>query len=151
MLALARDFPRLWCDPDTDDRERKRMLRRVIEDATLARSEQITVHLRFRGGADKTLVLPPPPASWASGTTSPAVVADIDRLLDRHTCPEIAAIPNERDLRSGKGQRFTARYIARIQRAYHLQPRYDRLRKAGMLTVEEMAAALEIHPRGGAV
>jgi DNA invertase Pin-like site-specific DNA recombinase len=147
ILALARDFPRLWCDPETDDRERKRMLRLVIEDATLVRSEQITVHLRFRGGADRTLVLPLPPASWESWTTSPAVVAEIDRLLDRHTYPQIAAILNERGFRSGKGQRFTARYIARIQRAYHLQPRYDRLRKAGMLTVEEMAAALELHPQ----
>src|SRR5215472_2528873 len=39
---------------------------------------------------------------------------------------------------------FTSRFIARIQRSYSLTPRYDRLRKAGMLTVEEMAAALGI-------
>jgi DNA invertase Pin-like site-specific DNA recombinase len=146
ILALVSEFPRLWRDPDTDPRERKRMLRLVIEDATLIRGEQITVHLRFRGGADKTLVLPLPQASWESWTTPPAVVAEIDRLLDLHTYPQIAAILNERGFRSGKGQPFTARYIARLQRAYHLQSRYDRLREAGMLTLDEMARARGVHP-----
>jgi hypothetical protein len=45
---------------------------------------------------------------------------------------------------SGEGKPFTARIVARIQRSYDLTPRYDRLRKAGMLTVEEMAAVLGI-------
>ena len=50
-------------------------------------------------------------------------------------------------MRSGKGQVFTSRIVAGIQRRYHLSPRYDRLRKAGMLTVAETAAALGICPR----
>jgi hypothetical protein len=37
--------------------------------------------------------------------------------------------------------------VAQLQGSYGLTPRYDRLRKAGMLTVEEMAAILDIHPR----
>ena len=37
--------------------------------------------------------------------------------------------------------------MARIQRGYRLTPRYGRLRKAGMLTVEEMAQVLGIHPQ----
>jgi len=92
-------------------------------------------------------VLPLPPPSWESWTTPPFVVAEIDRLLDRHTYPQIAAILNERGLRSGKGRRFTARCVARLQRAYHLKPRYDRLRAAGMLTLDEMARALGVHPQ----
>lgn len=50
---------------------------------------------------------------------------------------------NSQGLQSGEGKPFTARIVARIQRSYHLTPRYDRLRKAGMLTVEEMA---QVHP-----
>ena len=37
--------------------------------------------------------------------------------------------------------------VARIQRRYGLMPRYDRLRKAGMLTGKEMAALLGITPQ----
>ena len=81
---------------------------------------------------------------WA---TSREVVTEIDRLLDSHTYPEIAAILNDRALRAGKGGRFTARTIARIQKAYHLTPRYDRLRAAGMLTIAEMAHALGVSTR----
>jgi DNA invertase Pin-like site-specific DNA recombinase len=144
ILALATDFPALWRDPNTPDRERKRMIRLLLEDITLLRGEHITLHIRFKGGASKTLTLPLPRNSWQQRQTSPDVVEEIDKLLDQHTYPQIAAILNERGLRSGEGKAFTSRFIARIQRSYSLMPRYDRLRKAGMLTVEEMAALLGI-------
>src|SRR5262249_39866831 len=35
IIALAKDFPRLWNDPRTPDRERKRMVRLLITDVTL--------------------------------------------------------------------------------------------------------------------
>ena len=41
ILQLATDFPRLWSDPNTPDRERKRMLRLLLEDVTLLRGEQL--------------------------------------------------------------------------------------------------------------
>jgi hypothetical protein len=40
ILALASDFPRLWRDPTTPDRERKRMIRLLMEDVTLNRDQQ---------------------------------------------------------------------------------------------------------------
>src|SRR4030095_13685745 len=51
ILALASDFPRLWNAPATPDRERKRMVRLLLEDVTLNRGEQISLQLRFKGGA----------------------------------------------------------------------------------------------------
>lgn len=147
VLALATDFPRLWRDPNTPDRERKRMIRLLIEDATLLRGERITLHLRFRGGADHTLVLSKPLCAWELRMTSPEVVTEIDRLLNEHTYGGIAAVLNDRGMRSGTDQPFTARYIARIQMRYGLKPRYDRLRALGMLTLDEIAHALEVHPK----
>ena len=55
VLALATDFPRLWCDPKTPPRERKRMIRLLIEDVTLNRDDAITAQVRFRGGSTRTL------------------------------------------------------------------------------------------------
>jgi hypothetical protein len=120
------------------------MIRLLLEDITLLRGEQIMLHIRFKGGATKTLTLPLPLNSWQQRQTNPDVVKEIDQLLDQHTYPQIADILNQRGLRSGEGKVFTSRFIARIQRSYSLMPRYDRLRKAGMLTVEEMAALLGI-------
>ena len=147
ILALATNFPALWRDPNTPDRERKRMIRLLLEDITLLRGEQITLHIRFKGGAAKTLTLPLPRNSWQQRQTSPEVVKKIDQLLDHHTYLQIAAILNEHGTRSGEGKAFTSRIVARIQRSYALTPRYDRLRKAGMLTVKEMAALLGVSPQ----
>jgi hypothetical protein len=60
ILSLAGDFPRLWSDPSVEPRERKRMLRLLIEDVTLVKTDVITAHVRLRGGATRTLVLPRP-------------------------------------------------------------------------------------------
>jgi hypothetical protein len=123
------------------------MVRLMLEDVTLIREDYLTLHLRFKGGAHRSVQLPLPLRSWEQRRTSSQTVAEVDRLLDHHTYPEIAAMLNQRDMQSGEGKPFTARIVARIQRSYRLTPRYDRLRKAGMLTVEEMAKVLEINPQ----
>jgi DNA invertase Pin-like site-specific DNA recombinase len=147
ILSLATTFPQLWCDPATPDRERKRIVRLMLEDVTLIREDSVVLHIRFKGGAHRTIQLPLPLNSWQQRQTSQEVLTAIDRLLDRHTYPEIAAALNRQGLRSGNGQPLTARIVANIQRSYRLTPRYDRLRKAGFLTVAEMAKVLGISTR----
>lgn len=147
ILALARDFPRLWRDPATEDRDRKRMIRLLVEDVTMLRDEQITLHLRFRGGTQRSVILPNPLRSWERWMTDAEVVSKIDELLNTNTFEEIAAILNNAGFRSGKGQRFTSRYVARIQKRYALCSRFDRLRARGMLTLDEMAAVLNVNPK----
>ncbi len=46
------------------------MVRLMIEDATLTKNDGITVHVRFKGGATKSLNLPRPLASWEEWKTS---------------------------------------------------------------------------------
>ena len=132
ILALAATFPQLWRDPATPDRERKRMVRLLLEDVTLVREDHhLAVHIRFKGGAHRSVQLPLPQRSWEQRQTNSDVVAAIDRLLDHYPYPEIAAKLNEEGLHSGEGLPFTARIVARIQRSYGLASRYDRLRQAG--------------------
>jgi hypothetical protein len=144
MLSLASSFPRLWRDPAMPDRERKRIVRLLLEDVTLIRGDAITLHLRFKGGAHRTIQLPLPLRSWEQRQTSQEAVAEIDRLLDLHTYPEIAVKLNECGMTSGEGNPFTARIVAGIQRRYGLKSRYDRLRAAGLLTLEEIAQVLDL-------
>lgn len=123
------------------------MIRLLVEDVTMLRGEQITVHLRFRGGTQRSVTLSNPLRSWERWMTDAEVVKRIDHLLNTNTFEEIAGILNGSGLRSGKGQRFSSRYIARIQKRYSLPSRFDRLRARGMLTVDEMAAALHVNPK----
>ncbi len=79
--------------------------------------------------------------------TDAEVVSRIDQLLDTQTFSEIAETLNNAGFRSGKGQRFTSRYIARIQKRYSLRSRFDRLRTRGLLTLDEMATVLSVNPK----
>jgi len=146
IVALAHDFPLLWQNPKTPDRERKRLVRLLLEDVTLIQNEEITAHVRFKGGIAKTLTLPRPLNSWEGRTTPASVVNEIDRLLDHYTELEIAGILNERGVRSGDGKTFNSRAVARVRSKYQLKSRYDRLREKGMLTLEEMADRLQLTP-----
>ena len=91
VRELASDFPRLWRDPNTADRERKRMARLIIDDVALVKGAELQVHVRFKGGATRSLRLPRPLTSWEQRQLSPDVVAEIDSLLEQHTCGEIAS------------------------------------------------------------
>jgi len=144
IYALATDFPRLWNDPKTPQRERKRMLRLLIEDVTLTKDYKITVDVRFRGGATRSLSLPIPPTAWELRQTSKQVVAEIDTLLDDYTEATIASILNDRGHVSGEGKRFHGRMVSCLRRQYDLKNRYDRLRDTGLITLEEIADLLGV-------
>jgi DNA invertase Pin-like site-specific DNA recombinase len=155
LVAMTTDFGRLWSDPSTPNRERKRMLAYVIEDATLVKlTEEGTtrVHVRFRGGQTTTLTTVNPKASWQKVKTSSEIVELVDQLLDDHLYAEIADILNARGLRPGgsawpgrRAARFTPLRVQYIVHTYGLRARFDRLRARGLLTKKELAARLEIH------
>ncbi len=146
IVALATDFPRLWHDPKTPQRERKRMVRLLIEDVTLTKGDEIAVGVRFRGGVTQSISLPLAQNAWQLRQTSAQIIAEIDVLLDDHTEARIAEILNERGRVSGEGKPFRAALVQRLRRDYALKTRYDRLRDAGMLTLTEIAELLGVSP-----
>jgi hypothetical protein len=137
----------LWHHPQTPDRERKRMVRLLIEDVTLVKTrDDLTAHVRFRGGATTSLQLPPALSAWQLRQTSPQVVTLIDQLLDECTPGEIAARLNAQGYTTGAVRPFHRRLVERLCRDYRLTSRYDRLRAQGLLTLQEIARLLDVHP-----
>ena len=155
LVAMTTDFRKLWDDPDTANRERKRLLAYIIEDATLIKipAEGITkIHVRFKGGRIKTLDTRNPKSSAQQIKTQPEVVHLVDQLLDHHVYSEIATTLNERGFRPGASarpgraaDRFSAKHVAYLMHTYGLRSRYDRLRQRGMLNKREMADRLGVH------
>jgi DNA invertase Pin-like site-specific DNA recombinase len=146
ILALASEFPKLWADPKTLDRDRKRMARLLLEDVTLRRENELVAQIRFKGGATHELRLPLPKRSWERWTTKPEIIREIDRLLDQHSDAEIAGILNERGVRTGCGTSFTTRKVCCIRRYYTLKSRRLRLQAAGWMTHREVATLLDCPP-----
>ena len=146
ILALATDLPRLWRDERTPQRERKRLLRLVVEDVTLTRTERILVRVRFRGGATRALELPLPLSAAQLRKVDPAVVAEVDRLLNGHTEAEVIELLNAGGFRPGVADRFSPKILYTLRHAYHIEDRFTRLRRQGMLTLAEISRLLGADP-----
>jgi DNA invertase Pin-like site-specific DNA recombinase len=142
---LVTDLPAIWNDPTTPARERKRIARLLLTDVTVTKtSDQITAHVRLRGGTHHTLTLPKPKTAWELRQTPPTTVTEIDRLLDQHTHGEIAELLNRRGLTSGNGRPFHALIVRNIRDQYQLRSREQRLRDLGLIPLTEMAARLGV-------
>jgi len=144
LLSLAADFPRIWNDPSVEPRERKRILRLLVEDVTLVNGELIQVHVRLRGGATRSLSVDKPLPIAQIRKTKPEVVAEIDALLDRYCDREVAEVLNRQGKRTWQDEPFNLKKIAHIRQAFNLKCRYSRLRAKGLLTAKEMAVRHDV-------
>jgi DNA invertase Pin-like site-specific DNA recombinase len=145
ISQLVTDLPGIWNDPATPMRERKRIARLLLTDVTVTRtSDTITAHVRLAGGQDRTLTLPAPKRAWELRQTPAATITEVDRLLDHHTCAEIAGILRRRGLANGQGKPLTATMVQRVIRTYQLRSRRQRLLATGLIPLGEMAALLGV-------
>jgi DNA invertase Pin-like site-specific DNA recombinase len=144
LMSLATDFPRLWRDPRTQMKDKKRMLRLLIEDVTLSKGDTLHADIRFAGGATRSLDLPLPKSCIELRTTDAAVVKEIDRLIDIYTDKEIADLLNERGVRTVVPTPWTGTRISRLRHYYHLTDRRARMRAQGLLTPQEVAARYDV-------
>jgi DNA invertase Pin-like site-specific DNA recombinase len=139
LLSLTTDFPRVWNDPCVEPRERKRILRLLIEDVTLINGASIQVHVRLRGGATRSLTVAKPLPIAQIRKTKPEVVTEIDGLLDHYCDREVGEILNRQGRRTWQNEPFNLKKIAHIREAFNLKSRYCRLRARGLLTAKEMS------------
>jgi DNA invertase Pin-like site-specific DNA recombinase len=140
LLSLAADFPRVWNDPSVEPRERKRILRLLVEDVTLINGEMIQLHVRLRGGATRSLVVAKPLPIAQIRKTKADVVAEIDTLLDCYCDREVAEVLNRQGKLTWQDEPFNLKKIAHIRQAFNLKCRYSRLRATGFLTAREMSS-----------
>ena len=145
---LARDFAQVWDAPTTDHADRKRLLRLLVEDATLTREGyEVRVDLRLRG--DKALTLDPVQLNrprQLKYPLCPASVAALDAALDTHSDAEAAELLNQAGHRLWNGAPYTVRHVYRLRQRVgmkgHLQRRREQLRALGYVTASELARRL---------
>jgi excisionase family DNA binding protein len=105
--ALARDLPRLWAAPSTSHRDRKRLLRALINDITLTFSPdqpEIRVGIHWRSGVSNELTVLRPAAAR---TARAAAVADLLRELGpTHTNAQLVEQLNQAGQLTASGRPF---------------------------------------------
>jgi hypothetical protein len=141
---LVEDFPRVWNDPTVEQRERKRIVRLLIEDVTLIKADVITAHVRLRGGAMRTLTVPIGLPAWMLRKTPAAIVSTIDELLDTHSEVEVTAILNQRGHRTYRQIPYTLDRVVWLRDTYKLRSRRQRLQEQGFGTTEELRRRLGV-------
>ncbi len=146
IQALASDLPRVWNDPKTPPRERKRMIRLLVEDVTLIRDTVIRVHIRWRGGATTSMELPLPLSAPDLRRTPAEIIEQVRALATEQTDMQIAETLNARWLRSGTGKSFTRVTVRHIRTTYGIDSLDHQLRRKGWLTAPEIARQLQVHP-----
>jgi len=143
--ALASDIPRVWNDPRTPARDRKRMLRLLIEDVTLVKNQKIQIHIRWKAGAT-TSIERPLPLSAPDLVRTPAEIVELIRALaTEKTDAQIAQTLNARYLRTGRKNSFARLIVRHIRLTYAIPSYAQHLRSQGWLTAPEIAAQMGVH------
>ena len=144
IRKLAEDFPSVWNDPRTSLKERKRMVRLLIEDVTLFRTNLIYIKIRFRGGTTKELSIPIPLHASERIKTAPETIEHVREMAHTKTDGEIAEELNQQGILTGKGLQFTRSRVNSLRYYYKIPGIYDYLREMGYLTIGEVADRFSI-------
>src|ERR1700716_4309445 len=118
ILQLASDFPRLWTAPTTAARDRKRMLRLLIRDITVAKGPEpklLRLQIRWQGGATETIEVRQRPNRPEAVRYPDEFVAKIRALAELHDDHEIVAQLKSVGQTSSTGRPFTVSMIRWIR------------------------------------
>jgi DNA invertase Pin-like site-specific DNA recombinase len=150
LLALGADLGRVWAAPTTTDRDRKQLLRTLIEEVILdviREERRAKVTIRWKGGAITELVVPLP-RHQPSIRTNEDTIALLTRLAVHYDDATIAGILNRQGRRSARGERFTAIIVGGLRRYRHIPAHKppDQPPDGELLPIRRAADALGVAP-----
>jgi DNA invertase Pin-like site-specific DNA recombinase/uncharacterized protein YndB with AHSA1/START domain/predicted DNA-binding transcriptional regulator AlpA len=127
LRALGSDLRKIWTAPTTTDRDRKELLRTLLEEVIVAvyRSEhRAHLMLRWRGGELSEIDLPLPRSQPRGRRTSEDTLSLLRRLAALYPDEVIAGILNRQGRETASGERFTAVHVGGLRR-YRGIPRFQ--------------------------
>lgn len=121
VLGLAQDFPKLWKAESTNPKDRKRMLRLLVEDITLTKQDREAVlQIRWMGGATEEMRIPRPQPAADRVRYPEAMVDRIRELATELSDHQIADRLNQDGIRPSKGAAFTVSGIRWIRHRHSI-------------------------------
>jgi DNA invertase Pin-like site-specific DNA recombinase/predicted DNA-binding transcriptional regulator AlpA len=127
LRVLSTDLKQVWYAATTTDRDRKELLRTVLEEVVLnlKRTEgHAHLILRWRGGAITTLDVPVPRFRPQGPRTDEDTIDLLRRLAALYPDEVIAGILNRQGRKTAMGERFTANQVGCLRR-YRDIPRFQ--------------------------
>ena len=152
VRELAEDFAKVWDAPQTEARDRKRLLGFLVEDAVLSSDgETVRIGLRMRGGHIKHLdPIPVPMPQWKQRKTRPATIQALDALLDTLPEPEATEELNRQGHANWQGEPMTLQRVRNIMNRYKLKTwtarQLERMHEEEFFTAGELAKRFHVAP-----
>jgi DNA invertase Pin-like site-specific DNA recombinase len=151
LLSLGPDLASVWHAPTTTARDRKELLRTLIEEVIVTiERDQAAAHLtlRWKGGALSEIDLALPRSRPATIRTDEDTVALVRRLALHYPDAVIAGILNRQGRTTAYDHRFEAGRVGNLRRHWNIpcfEPRDD-APDGELLTIKKAAMALGVAP-----
>ena len=146
ILRLTDDVPRIWNAPTTIMKDRKRLVRLLIEDITVICQPfdpDVSLGIRWRSRCSELIHTKKPLPPSITRKHVPDMVERVKELAKTMSNPEIADHLNKNGHRTPEGRLFTVGSIAWI-RYRHKIPRL--IKEDHEFTVKDVADRLDISP-----
>ena len=142
---LPQSFSEAFLSSKVNNKDKKRMVRYLIEDVTLLKSEgKILIQIRFKGNTTQVIEIDAPLPASQLWVTDPAVVKFIDDSAEDYCDKEIADLLNGEGYKTGTGLAFTKVNVRSIMRLYSIPNKKKRYMSRGYITSVEKAAIMGI-------
>jgi hypothetical protein len=128
LRQLVSDFPKIWNDPETSNKEKKRIARLVLEDVTItADPSRIVLGIRFKGGSTKVIEIPRIKHSLHMVDKEKSIASEIKSLRSLgHTYQEMVDILSERGCKNVfTGDPFSVYAVRSLMRRNGLPPQRE--------------------------
>ena len=153
ILALGDDLPGVWTAPSTTDKDRKRLLRSLLDEVNISvHRDQDQAHaellLRWKGGAITELSVPIKRTPPNRLRTDEDTIDLVRRLAGHYPDATIAHILNRQNRRTGHGLSFTAGRVQSLRHHWKIpchRPGADP-EEGELLTVADAAKQLRLAP-----
>src|ERR1039457_971485 len=151
ILALGKDVNRIWSAPTTTDRDRKELLRTLIEEVILiVEREKSNAHLtlRWHGGLLSDIDVALPRSHPAPIRTAEDTVELLRRLAAHYPDTVIAGILNRQGRKRATGLSFTANRVSSLRTHWKI-PCFEPTQQTEdgeCMTVERAAHTLALAP-----
>lgn len=151
LLVLGADLAAVWDAATTTPRDRKELLRALIEEVILSVDrDKSAAHLilRWKGGALTDVDVPLPRSRPATIRTDEETLDLVRRLAALYPDTMIAGILNRQGRTTARGHRFDANRVANLRTHWRIpcyQPKPD-LAAGEIMTIAAAAVALDVAP-----
>lgn len=151
MLDLGQDLQRLWNSPSTSLRDKKELLRTLLEEVVVSvfrEQYRALLKLRWRGGMLTECDVSLPRSRPATVRTDEDTIGLVRRLALHHDDGTIAGILNKQQRTSARGLRFTQGLVGNLRRHWNI-PRFEATGStvAGeLMSIKQAAHALSLAP-----